>query len=56
MGKKFDPEKTVNLQWYTDSETSERILVDEEKRLILGRFKQQETCPLCGRKRGVKNG
>lgn len=56
MGKEFDPNKTINLQWYTDSETGERVLVDEVSKKIIGRWTQQKICPLCGKIKEKLNG
>lgn len=50
MGKKFDPEETVDLIWCRDSETGERVLVDREKGIEVGRWKKKKDCPYCQHK------
>lgn len=47
--KKFNPEETINLQWCTDSETGEQVLVDKINHKIIGRRIKNDNCPLCGK-------
>lgn len=58
MDERFDPEKTVDMQWLNlegrnrwlvDNETGERVLIDTQTGKIVGRWKRSEVCPLCGK-------
>lgn len=41
MAKEFDPEKTVDLVWCRDSETSEYVLIDRKTNKEIYRGKEK---------------
>jgi hypothetical protein len=50
----FDPDKTLEegqLQWVINNETGERVLVDNINNKIIGRWKTEKICPLCGKEK-----
>lgn len=51
MVDKFDPEKTVDLVWVRDSETGDRVLVDRLTNRVVGVWRNEKKCPLCGQEK-----